>query len=119
MSECYRYRLPDKLTPEVVLQAARQLVKAQAAGYDLSLALIEGLDIVVPSPIRDTAARIDGELEKREQIIQLIRRTGPATGAHIQKTLGLTNTERGRLIGYLVRNGRVTLIDRLYVLAEK
>lgn len=127
MTPPYRYLIPDPLTPQALLKAAVRLAEANVEGHDLTQAHIEGRFIVVPqrearhrTPSRRATKRQSAQefaltidmLEER--LLAFLREHGPATGDRIETALGMTITQRGHLLGSLVRLGRLERVGDRY-----
>lgn len=125
MIDAYRFKITYPLTAELLLRAAIRLAEAQQEGHDLSRAVISGQYIVVPLKRVEKAVkapakpgRFEQADEYRRQIVEYIRRNGPASAGQIARALHLTNGQRGHLLGSLLRMGRLELDGGLYRLPQ-
>lgn len=123
----YRFPVPQQMTPEALLHAARRLAEAAREGYDLPRAVIEERFIVVPLRGLRTAV-IGGRIVKmsttertaryREEIVGALRKDGPLTASTVARRVRLTNGQVRYLLQTLVAAGQVRRIDNVYEVVE-
>lgn len=126
MIDTYRFKIQYPLTAELLLRAAIRLAEADREGHDLSRAVIQGQYILVSvrrtqrpvQPVKEGPNRFEVADQYRNQIVEWLRRNGPATAAQIARAVHLTQGQRGHLLGTLLRMGRLELEDGKYRIRE-